>query len=115
MWHILCNFTSMKPFKYIFFALFLLAVLPAKSGDIRMGIAPNPANSQVRVTVEGTITNTQQHPEIFTLLGEKVSVSQCHREGNSFIINTYAIPNGIYVVRYGTADQFVSRVLTIQH
>jgi len=99
----------MKPSKYILFALFMLAFLPAFSGDIRMGIAPNPANNQVSVSIDGTTNGGQQHPEIYTLLGEKVSAAF------TFIFNTSAIPDGIYLVRYGNGEQAVVKQLKIQH
>ncbi|MFM7765005.1 MAG: T9SS type A sorting domain-containing protein [Sphingomonadales bacterium] len=105
----------MKPSKYILFALFMLAFLPAFSGDIRMGIAPNPANNQVSVSIDGTTNGGQQHPEIYTLLGVKVSAAQWRREGNTFIFNTSAIPDGIYLVRYGNGEQAVVKQLKIQH
>lgn len=105
----------MKPTKYIFFALLMLAVLPARSGDIRMGLLPNPANNQVNVSIEGVSNTNQTHPEIYTVLGEKVASVQCRREGNIFIFNTSSIPDGIYLVRYGSGEQAVVKRLKIQH
>lgn len=111
----LCIFTDMKPFKYILFALFMLAVLPARSGDIRMGISPNPAGNQVNVSIEGSNPAMQLQPEIYTVLGEKVNSAQCRREGNVFIFNTSAMPDGIYLVKFGTGDQAMVKRLKIQH
>jgi len=115
MWHILCNFESMRLCKSVFLALFMLAVLPARSGDIRMGLLPNPANNQVTVSIEGVSNAVQIHPEIYTVLGEKVAPIQWRREGNMFIFNTSSIPDGIYLVRYGSGDQAVVKRLKIQH
>lgn len=105
----------MKPFKYILFALFMLAVLPARSGDIRMGITPNPANNQVTVTIEGSNAGALLHPEMYTVLGEKVASAQWRREGNTFILNTSGVPDGIYLVKYGNGDQAIVKRLKIQH
>jgi hypothetical protein len=105
----------MKPAKYIFLALFMLVVLPARSGDIRMGITPNPANNQVTVTIEGSNVGVLLHPEVFTLLGEKVASAQWSREGNIFLLNTSAVPDGIYLVKYGNGDQAIVKRLKIQH
>lgn len=110
----LCVLKDMKPCKYILVALFMLAVLPARAGDIRLGINPNPAQNQVSITVEGQTIGTQQ-PEIFTVLGEKITLTPPRKEGNAFIFNTSGIPDGIYLIKYGTGDQAVVKRLKIQH
>ena len=105
----------MKPFKYILFAMLVFAASAANAGDIRMGITPNPANNQITIVIEGIPSSTQLHPEIYTVLGEKVNSAQCRKEGNTFIFNTSGIADGIYLVKYGTGDQAVVKRLKIQH
>jgi hypothetical protein len=105
----------MKFLKPILLSLFLSAVITANAGDIRMGITPNPANQQTIIRIEGIQTMETHHPEIFTLLGEKVSVAQWRREGNSFIFNTASIPDGMYLVKFSTGNQSVVKRLKIQH
>ena len=88
---------------------------PAMSGDIRMSITPNPAANQARISIEGISPSEQQLPEMFTVLGEKVAAAQWRKEGNVFVVNTSLIPDGIYLVKFGTGDQTVVKRLRIQH
>ena len=105
----------MNPLKYLFIALLLAAVSTAFAGDIRMGINPNPANNQTIISIEGSGISAQQQPEIFTLLGEKVTSANWRKDGNAFIVNTSMIPDGIYLVKYGVGNQAVVKRLRIQH
>lgn len=105
----------MRPLKYVFIALFIAAVSTAFAGDIRMGINPNPANQQTVISIEGNVGSAVQQPEIFTLLGEKITAAHWRKEGNSFIVNTSMIPDGIYLVKYGVGNQVVVKRLRIQH
>ncbi len=105
----------MKALKFIFFAMLVFAVSAAKAGDIRMGITPNPANNQISIVIEGIPATAQQYPEIYTVLGEKVVSAQCRKEGSTYIFNTSALPDGVYLVKYGTGNQAVVKRLKIQH
>jgi hypothetical protein len=105
----------MKFLKPILFSLLFGAVFAANAGDIRMGITPNPANQQAIISIEGTQATGMQHPEIFTLLGEKVGGAQWRREGNNFIFNTASIPDGMYLVKFSTGEQSIVKRLKIQH
>lgn len=104
----------MKPLKFILFALLFCSAFAVRAGDIRMGIKPNPANNQAHISIEGTNVAGHQ-PEIFTLLGEKVNAAIWRRDGNTFIVNTSAIPDGMYLVKYALGEQIAVKRLKIQH
>jgi len=95
--------------------MLVFAVSTAKAGDIRMGITPNPANNQITVVIEGIPATALQHPEIYTVLGEKVVSAQCRKEGSAFVFNTSTLPDGVYLIKYGTEDQAIVKRLKIQH
>ena len=95
--------------------MFLSAASTAFAGDIRMGINPNPANNQTIISIEGNGVSAPLQPEIYTLLGEKVTNASWRKDGNAFIVNTSMIPDGIYLVKYGAGNQVVVKRLRIQH
>lgn len=105
----------MKPAKYFFLALFTLAVLPARSGDIRLGIKPNPASNQVTIAVQGVQGNSGMQPEIYTILGSRIYAPVLRQEGNVFIFNTASVPDGVYLVKYGNDEKAASQKLIILH
>lgn len=101
-------------------AIILFATLgwfrSANAEDIHLRIAPNPASTNVVVSmpelVKGTVTI-----EIFTVLGSKISstVYLVDAGSNAINLNIAQLPDGMYLVRVSQNDNTSVKRLKVQH
>lgn len=83
--------------------------------DFRFGLSPNPASNSV--TIETEIAVNDIKIEVFSILGDKI-LEQTFKESagkRSFVVNTQAIPDGIYLVRVSFGSHVSVKRLKIQH
>ena len=101
--------------KHFFMALLMVLHASLWASDIRLGITPNPANNQAIISVDGASLQQNIRPEIFTVLGKKVAAAQWRKEGNAFLLNTTAIPDGVYLIKLSAGSETIVKRLRIQH
>lgn len=80
---------------------------------INLDIAPNPANNQVSITVDGLLNYKNAKINIINALGQ--TVKSLDYNGGTLNLNTTDIPSGIYMINFNKDNQQAIQKLVITH
>jgi len=85
------------------------------SGNVSVNLYPNPANSELNIAYS-TANSDYIHISLYDMLGREIaSIANGNTQGaQTLSYNTSALTKGMYLIRFQTKDETITKKVTIQ-